>query len=115
MGLRADRLDLVENAARQFDELKASRDPRHQSIVRRVLALKPILLADALHGDVVTPAKIPGTLISKHHIENLYVEDLSSYWRLLYTLTRESSERVIAVIEIVDHKQYDKWFPNRGR
>ncbi|HEY7588139.1 MAG TPA: hypothetical protein VIB49_05270 [Thermoplasmata archaeon] len=85
------------------------------SIARRVRALKPILLADCLQGEVVKKGRIPGTLKERHGLENLFVEDLPSFWRLLYTIVRDRGERYIVIVEIVDHRAYDRWFPGHGR
>jgi len=41
--------------------------------------------------------------------------DLPSFWRLLYTIVRDRGERYIVIVEIVDHRAYDRWFPGRGR
>ena len=46
---------------------------------------------------------------------NLYVQGLPDFWRLLYTISRDWGERTVIVVEIVNHAQYDKWFPYRGR
>jgi hypothetical protein len=114
MGIRADRVILTDTAVAQLDSLAASPDPRHQSVVRRVHSLKAALLTDALHGEVVPPPRIPRALVAKHGVENLYVVDLPSFWRLLYTLVRYDRGRVVAILEIVDHRVYDRWFPGRG-
>ena len=84
-------------------------------IVRRIRALKPILLADCLHGEVVNGDGMPKALKDRHGLENLFVEDLPSFCRLLYTIVRDRGERHIVVVEIVDHRTYDGWFRGRGR
>ena len=58
--------------------------------------------------------RIPLGLLRKYNLDNLYVEDLPSFWRLLYTVARDRGERFVVVIEIVDHDAYSKWFPGRG-
>ncbi len=85
------------------------------SIARRVRNLKDVLLSDALHGEVVRKGAIPPTLVAKYGIENLFVEDLPAFWRLLYAITRDGPNRYVVILEIVDHRQYDRWFPGRGR
>lgn len=46
---------------------------------------------------------------------NLYCCDLPSFWRLLYTIIRDGPTRIVYVLEIVDHPEYSRWFPGRGR
>ncbi len=115
MGLRVDRVLLGARAAQQFDELETSPLAGARSIIRRVLSLKRIWLADALHGEVVRKRVIPRDLVNRHGIDNLYVEDLPSFWRLLYSLAWQDHERLLVVLEIVDHRTYSKWFPGRHR
>ena len=64
---------------------------------------------------VVKKDRIPKALKERYGLENLFVEALPSFWRLLYTIVRDRGERYIVVVEIVDHKAYDRWFPGRGR
>ena len=102
-------------AARALESLDRSRDPVSASITRRIRALKPILLADCLHGEVVKKDRIPKALTEQYGLENLFVEDLPSFWRLLYTIVRNRGERYIVVVEIVDHRTYDRSFAGRRR
>jgi len=115
MGLRAKDIVLSSSAAESLERLQTSSDPSSSSILRRIRALKPILLADCLHGEVVKGDRIPKALKDRHGVENLFVEDLPSFWRLLYTVARDRGERYIVVVEIVDHRTYDGWFRRRNR
>lgn len=114
MGLRAKEIVLSSAAARALQRLEDSSDPTSTSTARRIRALKPILLVDCLHGEVAKKGRIPKALRDRYGLENLYVEDLPSFWRLLYTIVRDRGERYVVVIEIVDHRTYDRWFPGRG-
>ena len=115
MALRAKDIVLSSSAAKSLEDLQTGSDPNSASIVRRIRALKPILLADCLHGEVVRGDRIPKALRDRHGLENLFVEDLPSFRRLLYTIVRDRGERYIVIVEIVDHRTYDGWFRGRGR
>lgn len=115
MGLRAREVVLSSSAAQALEGLGNSADPASASIARRIRALKPILLADCLHGDVVKKERIPKSLRDKYGLENLFVENLPSFWRLLYTIVRDRGERYLVVVEIADHRTYSRWFPGSGR
>ena len=108
MGLRAKEIVLSFGASQALKGLEESSDPTSVSTARRIRALKPIRLVDCLHGEVVRKDRIPKALRDRHGLENLYVEDLPSFWRLLYTIVRDRGERYIVVVEIVDHEIYDK-------
>jgi len=115
MGLHAKDIVLSASAADSLTALEASPDGESTSIARRVRALRPVLLADCLHGEVVKKRQIPSALKDRHGLENLFVEDLPSFWRLLYTIVRDRGERYVVIVEIVDHRAYDRWFTGRGR
>ena len=106
---------LSDRAEASLRALEDSSEPTAKSVVRRARAFRPVLLVDCLHGEVVRKSAIPGGLQKKYDLENLYVEDLPSFWRLLYTIVRREGRRVIVVVEIVNHREYSKWFPGRRR
>ncbi|MEA3201272.1 MAG: hypothetical protein QOE90_2700 [Thermoplasmata archaeon] len=114
MGVRAHEISLTDDADAALRGLEASADPRARSVARKARALRATLLADALHGEVVK-RPLPKTLVKKHGVDNLYVEDLPDFWRLLYTLVRVGVERHVVVVEIVDHPTYDKWFGGKAK
>ena len=111
----AKEIRLAGRASDSLESLLTSSSPDLRTVAKRVHGLKAILLADCLHGEVVPKSAIPSTLRHSYGLENLYVEDLPSFWRLLYTVVRIDGQRVIVVIEIVDHRAHSKWFPGRRR
>lgn len=113
MGLRARDIVLSPASSESLSRLEQDLDRTSASIARRVRTLRSILLADCLHGEVVRKDRIPRVLRDRYGLENLYVEDLPSFWRLLYTIVRDRGERYIVVVEIVDHETYSRWFPGR--
>jgi hypothetical protein len=113
--LAARDVKLAPAAAAAINILETSSDKRSRSVARRVRDLRGVLLSDCLHGEVVGRASIPRALKDSYEVENLYVEDPPSFWRMLYTIVHDGSVRYIVVLDIVDHRQYDRWFPNRGR
>ena len=66
-----------------------------------------IFLNDKFTGTTDNPKEF-----IKHGIKNLYRIELSNYWRMLYTLTDgESQIEIVAfVLDVLDHKDYDKKF-----
>ena len=115
MPLGAREVILGARAASALADLEHKSSHEAVSIAKRVRALKTTLLADCLHGEVVRKDQIPKSLREEHGLSNLYVEDLPSFWRLLYTIVRDGGRRYIVVVEIVSHRTYSKWFPGRKR
>ncbi len=102
---------LSDSASDALASLDADSSPKAKAIAPRARAFKPILLVDCLHGEVVRKGAIPRSLREKHGLLNLYVEDLPDFWRMLYTVVKHNGTRVIVIVEIVSHKDYNRWFP----
>ena len=115
MTIPAEEIRLSERAESALSVLERSTTGESQAIAKRVRGLKPILLADCLHGEVVRKSAIPARLLERYEVENLYVEDLPAFWRLLYSVVKLENRRVIVVLEIVDHRLYSRWFPGGKR
>jgi len=110
MSVRAREVKLSPEASATLEALAAARDPRAHSVLRRVRSLRDVLLWNCLHGEVVPKAQIPRHIRSRFGLTNLFVEDLPSFWRLLYTVTNHESDRYVVVVAIVNHKTYSRWF-----
>lgn len=63
-------------------------------------------------GKPIAKKLIPKEYTQKYGITNLFRVELPVFWRLLYTLTDGESEvEIIAfVLDVIDHKEYDKKF-----
>lgn len=53
---------------------------------------------------------IPKCYIAAYDIPNLFRLQLSRGWRLVYSLTGKEDKRTVYVLEIFDHKKYEKRF-----
>ncbi len=115
MGLAAADVLFTEEASATLRALAEGTDPVLRSVARRDEALRALLLADCLHGEVVKKSRIPLALRTRYGLANLYVEDLPGFWRLLYTIGRRRADRYVTVVAIVDHRTYSRWFRRRHR
>ena len=61
-------------------------------------------------GQPIAKRLIPKRYTLKYGITNLFRIELPYYWRMLYTLTNDDVTIVAFVLEIMDHKKYDKRF-----
>ncbi|MBI4415668.1 MAG: hypothetical protein HY557_01625 [Euryarchaeota archaeon] len=106
---------LSSQAEKVLARLERRTEPAAKSIAGRVRGYREILLRDCLHGEVVRKRAIPDILRKRHGVENLFVEDLPAFWRLLYTVVRDRGELYVVILEIVDHDTYVTWFRSRRR
>jgi len=69
------------------------------------------------YGDSVAKKLIPSEYKVKYGVNNLFRVELPNYWRMLYTLTEgENQVEIIAfILDMIDHKEYDKKFGYRSR
>ena len=105
------RIFLREQAKESFLILKArqEKDKEARSIFNSVERIIEILKQNPQYGDPIPKRLIPKSLI-KLGIKNLYRVELSNYWRMLYTIEGNEVEIFLFVLNIVDHKDYNKLF-----
>ena len=110
---------LSEEASEEYNELnhlvgeelqRGITSSVNQSIFRSIERVKGWLKDNPFAGEQVQKSKIPHYYISKYEVTNLWRIDLSDYWRLIYTIQSSEVEIIDFVLNIVDHKKYDKIF-----
>ena len=64
------------------------------------------------YGNSVNKRLIPYSYKSKFAVNNLFRIELSNFWRMIYFLTKNENnqEIIVYVLDIVDHKSYNKIF-----
>ena len=68
------------------------------------------LMASPEAGKHVPKRLIPKEYIVKYGITNLWKLNLDSYWRLIYTLEGNRVKLYAIVLEVLDHREYDRKF-----
>ncbi len=69
------------------------------------------------YGNPLAKKLIPEEYKIKYGITNLFRVELPNFWRMLYTLTNGETEiEIIAfVLDLLNHKEYNKIFGYRGK
>jgi hypothetical protein len=108
--------DEAEEVYRYLNE-HAEESKIERSILNSITKKVELVKANPHYGDPISKKMIPEEYIEKYGITNLFRVELTNYWRMLYTLTDgESVVEIIAfVLDIVDHKAYDKKFGYRKK
>jgi mRNA-degrading endonuclease RelE of RelBE toxin-antitoxin system len=52
----------------------------------------------------------PRYYVAKYGISNLWRLRLDGYWRMIYTVTGDHVRIVAVILEVLDHREYDKRF-----
>lgn len=101
----------AEEAYKYLNE-EAKRSKIERSILNSINKKKELIRANPHYGSPISKNKIPTEYVIKYGITNLFHVELSSFWRMLYTVTNDEKEiEIIAfILDIIDHKDYDKKF-----
>ena len=82
-------------------------DPTKKALIKAIRDIKE----NCYCGRNVKKKLIPKKLIEKHGINNLWIYNLPSAWRLFYSLTNtEEIELVAVVLDWMNHKDYERLF-----
>ena len=103
------RVILKGQAKESYLELKKRSDKEAKSILNSIERIKEILKDNPQYGEPVSKKLIPSSLKALG-IQNLYRVELSHYWRMLYTIEGNKVEIFLFLLNIVDHKEYNKLF-----
>ncbi len=93
--------------------LKRSKTSKTEKMMLKAISRKiNIIKSNVDYGNSIAKRLIPKEYILKHHAKNLFRVELPCYWRMLYTIrTEENTIEIVAfVIDILDHKKYNKEF-----
>ncbi len=97
----------------QREQLMLSKEKTAATIVRAIEQKIEVLKQFIHYGDPIAKDKIPKVYRSEFDITNLFRVELPEYYRMLYTLTNEGENRVVFILEILDHEVYNKRFGYR--
>lgn len=91
---------------------KASDSKQEETILDAFHQKIELIKNDVHYGNPVSKRLIPSEYKTKYGVKNLFRVELPGFWRMLYTLTAGNSgvEILVIVIDIIDHKKYDKVF-----
>ncbi len=65
---------------------------------------------DYKYGNQISKNRIPKEYVENYGIKNLWKLNLSSFWRLIYTVRGTEIEVISVLLEVLDHKKYDRKF-----
>jgi len=106
------RVFLRGQALKSYLELKKRTDKEAKILVNSIERVISILKENPQFGAPIKKELIPKNLRALE-IKNLYCADLSNYWRMLYTIEGTKIEVLLFILNIVDHKEYNRLFSYR--
>jgi Txe/YoeB family toxin of Txe-Axe toxin-antitoxin module len=82
----------------------------HQTLLRSINNVIDLLKKNPFSGNQIPKKQIPEKYSSKYNAENVWRIELPNRWRLIYTITGNEIEVINFVMDIFNHKEYDKSF-----
>src|SRR3989344_2567752 len=96
--------ELNEAVGQQIKEGKEGTE--EMQLLRSIKQKIDLIKANPLYGDNIPKKLIPKT----YNVQNLWRVELSNFWRMLYTIKGDQVEIICFILDIVDHKDYNKKF-----
>lgn len=84
--------------------------PKNDKFYKEIDGILELIKEGPQMGDRIQYEKIPKCYIAAYDAPNLFHVRLSKGWRLVYSLTGKEDQRTVYVLEIFDHKEYEKRF-----
>jgi hypothetical protein len=118
------RVVLLGEAEKAFKELNeivgkqielGKENTEEMQLLRSIRQKIDFVKINPFYGDPVAKKLIPSEYKVEHNSVNLFRVELSSFWRMIYTLKGDQVEIVAFVLDIIDHPTYDKKFGYRKK
>jgi len=92
------------------EKLKGINSSFHQTLLRSIHRIRDLLKENPFAGDQVPKKQNPRKYMQKYDADNVWRIELANRWRLIYTITGNQIEIVTFIMDIFNHKDYDKVF-----
>ena len=92
------------------EKLKGIDSSFHQTLLRSINRVRDLLKQNPFAGDQVPKRQMPPKYIQKFDVDNVWRMELADRWRLIYTITGNQIEIITFVMDIFNHRDYDKVF-----
>lgn len=92
------------------ERLKGIVSSFHQTLLRSINRVRDLLKQNPFAGDQIPKRIIPEKYHKKFDADNAWRIELADRWRLIYTITGNNVEIITFIMDIFNHKDYDKVF-----
>ncbi len=101
-----------DEASQAYDALvkHAKNSKKARMILAALLNKLDLILENPRYGNPLAKRLIPKEYKLRYKAKNLFRVELPCFWRMLYSLTNDEIEIIALVVDVVDHKDYNKKF-----
>jgi len=82
----------------------------YQTLLNSIKQKIEFLKENPQYGVHIEKKKISKEYLIKYDVNNLWKMNLSGFWRMIYTIRGNSVEIVSLVLDLLNHKEYEKKF-----
>ncbi len=97
----------------QHEQLEGRTGTFLQTLFKSIDAKKEELKKDPFYGIQIPKKLIPKKYIDLFDVKNLWKCNLALAWRAIYFISGEEERVVVSIVDIIDHKAYEKTFGYR--
>lgn len=98
---------LIGRAINDYEDLVKRNDKQSKILLNSIEKIKQRLKLNPQYGNPIAKNKTPKEF---HKFGNIYRVELSTFWRLLYTIKGNEVEIIVFILIICDHREYNKIF-----
>lgn len=80
-------------------------------LLKSIKQKSELIKLNPFYGDNIKKRLIP----KSYNVQNLWRVELTGYWRMLYTIKGDEIDIICFILDILNHKGYDKKFGYRKR
>jgi hypothetical protein len=89
---------------------KALSSKSERIMLKAILHKIELIKENPQYGQPLAKRLISKEYVIKYEAQNLYRVELPNFWRMLYTLKDDRVEIIAFVLDIIDHKNYNRKF-----
>ena len=113
------KVTITGNAKEEFDDLnkvvgdeikKGITSSDHQTLLNSIKQKIEILRDNPEYGIHIPKDRIPKEYIRDYDVNNLWKLNLSGAWRMVYTIRGSEVEIISLILDIINHRDYEKKF-----
>ena len=119
--IRVILLDEADSEYKKLNEIvgqqikEGKENTGEMQLLRSIKQKIEFIKANPFYGDNIAKGIIPKEYIARHNAKNLWRVELINFWRMVYTIKGDQIEIICFILDIFDHKQYDKKFWDRKK
>ena len=87
----------------------------HQTLLNSIKQKIELLRDNPQYGVHIPKDRIAKEYIKEYDLNNLWKVNLSSAWRMIYTIRGSEVDIISLILDIVNHKEYNKKFGYRNK